>query len=68
MAQFESLLWDRHPRTPRVRIVDPRRPAIDARTEFIRRPLGRLGRPLLEEVETYLAFYALAHEHAGQGV
>jgi hypothetical protein len=48
--------------------VDPRRPAVDPATEFAGRPLGRLGRPLLEEVETYLAFYAHAREHAGEDI
>jgi hypothetical protein len=68
MAQFEYLLWEPHPRRPRTRLVDPRRPAVDPATEFAGRPLGRLGRPLLEEVETYLAFYAHAREHAGDDI
>ena len=34
----------------------------DGRCEFTARPVGRLGRPLVAEAETYLAFFALAQE------
>ena len=62
MTQFEPLLWERNRRRPRTRIGGSTRSAIDPRTEFTGRPLGRLGRPLLSEVETYLEFFALVRE------
>jgi hypothetical protein len=31
-------------------------------TEWTARPLGRLGRPLVAEVEMYLQFFALVRE------
>jgi hypothetical protein len=39
---------------------------VDARSEFTGHPPGRLGRPLLAEIETYLEFFALAHQPAGE--
>jgi hypothetical protein len=60
MAQFESLLWERHARRRRTRILDSDQPAIDPRVEFTGQPPGRLGRPLLDEIEAYLSFFALA--------
>ena len=60
MAQFESLLWERQGRRSRTRILGSDRPAIDPRVEFTGRPPGRLGRPLVGEIETYLSFFALA--------
>ena len=62
MTQFEPLLWEHHIRRPRTRIGASTRSAIDPRTEFTGRPLGKLGRPLLAEAETYLEFFALARE------
>lgn len=62
MGQFESLLWERRPR----RAVRPRAHAsrvhsnADPLTEWTARPVGRLGRPLLIEIETYLEFFAIA--------
>jgi hypothetical protein len=62
MAQFEPLLWERRPRRRRARILGSNRSPINFRSEFSAHPPGRLGRQLLAEVETYLAFFALAHE------
>jgi hypothetical protein len=62
MAQFEPLLWERHVRQPRTRFAAVSRTPIDPASEFAALPLGRLGRPLLDEVETYLAFFAVARE------
>ena len=31
-------------------------------TEWTARPLGRLGRPLVAEIETYLAFFSIARD------
>jgi hypothetical protein len=65
MAQFESLLWERHPRRiARTRIAARASSglAIDDRSEWTARPIGRLGRPLLREIEAYLDFFALARE------
>lgn len=64
MAQFEPLLWERHTRRYRTRSRGSSRPTIDRRCEFTARPLGKLGRPLVAEAETYLAFFALAREPA----
>jgi hypothetical protein len=62
MAQFEPLLWERHRRRRLARMRGSSGPAIDRGCEFGACPLGRLGRPLVAEVETYLAFFALARE------
>jgi hypothetical protein len=63
MGQFESLLWER--RGTRVgRRPRPHRSAqldISPLTEWTARPVGRLGRPLVAEIEAYLGFFALAH-------
>ena len=64
MTQFESLLWERHVRRSRPRLTGSNRPPVDPRCEFTGRPLGKLGRPLLAEIETYLAFFALANENS----
>ncbi len=66
MGQFESLLWERRSR----RIFHNRTQKVSARwdgnplTEWTARPLGRLGRPLLVEVEAYLEFFAIARTEA----
>jgi hypothetical protein len=62
MAQFEPLLWERHARRPRTRFVHPSTSSVDPASEFTAHPPGKLGRPLLTEVETYLEFFALARE------
>ena len=63
MAQFESLLWERRQRrVSRARTPVTRQPKVDAQAEFTASPPGRLGRPLLAEIETYLEFFALARE------
>jgi hypothetical protein len=62
MGQFESLLGER-----RSRRVACRRSGHETRTirspltEWTARPVGRLGRPLLGEIEAYLEFFAIAH-------
>jgi hypothetical protein len=66
MTQFESLLWERHVRRSRPRHPGSSQPLVDPRCEFTGRPPGKLGRLLLSEVETYLAFFALAHEDSPQ--
>jgi hypothetical protein len=65
MAPFDSLLWQRSGTAPR----RERPPAIrlrthDSMTEWTAVPLGRLGRPLVAEIETYLEFFAIAHGHS----
>jgi hypothetical protein len=65
MAQFESLLWEGHPRRiarARDRRAGVPRAVTDERSEWTARPVGRLGRPLLGEIEAYLDFLALARE------
>jgi hypothetical protein len=65
MAQFEPLLWERHPRCiRRGRIRKPLPPPIDPGCEFGGHPPGRLGQRLLAEIENYLEFFALAQEPA----
>ena len=56
MAQFEALLRERRPR--RIPRTDGQAP-LDDRSEWTAWPPGRLGRPLLAEIEAYLEFYAL---------
>lgn len=34
-------------------------------TEWTARPLGRLGRPLVAEIEAYLTFFSIARADAG---
>ena len=34
--------------------------------EWTARPLGRLGRPLVAEIETYLMFFSIARAEAGR--
>ena len=34
-------------------------------TEWTARPLGRLGRPLLAEIESYLHFFSIAQDETG---
>ncbi len=34
-------------------------------TEWTARPLGRLGRPLLAEIESYLHFFSIARDDTG---
>jgi hypothetical protein len=69
MGRYESLLRDRRPRQ-RARLGE-RRPATQGTgslTEWTARPVGRLGRPLLAEIEAYLHFFAIArHEDADPG-
>ena len=57
-----------------VRRPVPRRPAEDddwpsgrtgSLTEWTARPLGRLGRPLVAEIEAYLTFFSIARADAG---
>jgi hypothetical protein len=62
MGQFESLLWERRPRSVARARPTLARPRHDANplTEWTARPLGRLGRPLVAEIETYLQFFAIA--------
>jgi len=67
MRGNESLMGMRRPA--------PRRPA-DAGAqssgrpgslaEWTARPLGRLGRPLVAEIETYLTFFSIARAEAGR--
>jgi hypothetical protein len=62
VGEFESLLWER--RASRVE----RRPrpqgtaelCASPLAEWTAQPVGRLGRPLVAEIETYLEFFALA--------
>jgi hypothetical protein len=35
-------------------------------TEWTARPLGRLGRPLVAEIEAYLAFFSIARGEPGR--
>ena len=63
MGQFEPLLWERRPRRAR-RARPYGASTIDPDVEFAGRPVGRLGRRLLCDVELYLAFFALAQQPA----
>lgn len=62
MGQFESLLWESRPR----RLVRHRTGKLvrgsvpNPLTEWTAAPVGRLGRPLLVEIEAYLEFFAIA--------
>jgi hypothetical protein len=68
MAQFEPLLWERRRRQARPsRACDQGVPPIDAAVEFAGPPVGRLGRRLLSDVETYLEFYALVRQPLSRG-
>jgi hypothetical protein len=64
MGQFESLLWERRAgrRGRRTRPRATARSVTSPLSEWTARPLGRLGRPLVAEVETYLQFFALLHD------
>lgn len=64
MAHYEPLLWEPRVRLPHARPTGSNHSVVDARSEFTARPPGRLGRPLVVEIETYLAFFALAREPA----
>ncbi len=62
MATFEPLVWQRKPISARrPRPVGQRASAHDPLTEWTAPPIGRLGRPLLAEIEAYLEFFAIAH-------
>ena len=65
MAQFESLLWEGRPRRIARRRVVSERP-LDTSSEWSARQLGKLGRPLLAEIETYLEFFALVRAPADE--
>lgn len=60
MGEFDSLFSEFRPRAMSGRReVNP--PAVyDAGSEWRARLLGRLGRPLLREIEAYLEFFAIA--------
>jgi len=62
MGQFESLLWERSSaRAGRYRSrTSLARRETNPLAEWTARPLGRLGRPLLLEIESYLEFFAIA--------
>lgn len=62
MAQFESLLWERIPRrVDRTRVERSEwRQLTDERAEWTAPPPGSLGRSLVEEIEAYLEFFAIA--------
>jgi hypothetical protein len=62
MGQFESLLWERRADRVGRRSRPPARARLGPSplTEWTARPVGRLGRPLVAEIETYLEFFALA--------
>jgi len=47
-------------------IPDPGRLPIDPQSEFGGHPPGRLGRPLVAEIDAYLNFFALAHERESE--
>jgi hypothetical protein len=61
MGQLGPLMWE----TPRSRVVrnravpDPAGDHATRLTEWTARPVGRLGRLLLSDVDTYLAFWAI---------
>ena len=61
MAHFESLIWEQVPgRVPRASSARSSGHDDDPVTEWTARPLGRLGRPLLAEIEAYLEFFTIA--------
>jgi hypothetical protein len=62
VGQFESLLWESRPRRllrhrSGMRVVGS---VPNPLTEWTAGPVGRLGRPLLFEIEAYLEFFAIA--------
>jgi hypothetical protein len=62
VGQFESLLWESRPRRL-MRYRSGRRvvgSVPNPLTEWTAGPVGRLGRPLLVEIEAYLEFFAIA--------
>lgn len=67
VGQFESVLWE----SPSRPVGRHRRRtastwhAVNPLVEWTARPLGSLGRPLLEEIEDYLEFFAIAHADGG---
>jgi hypothetical protein len=62
VGQFESVLWDRPVRRAPSRRAGPLAVSYQGELmiEWTAQPLGRWGRPLLGEIETYLAFFAIA--------
>jgi hypothetical protein len=65
MRSHESLMGTRRP-GPREPAGIEMRPAgrPDSLTEWTARPLGRLGRPLVAEIEAYLTFFSIARAEA----
>ena len=60
MARYELLVSLKHPRRAlRLEPAHPRRSTASL-TEWTARPVGRLGRPLVSEVEAYLQFFSIA--------
>lgn len=65
MAHFEPLLWEQvSGRALRPSCASPDRRDDNPLTEWTARPLGRLGRPLLAEIEAYLEFFTIARAPA----
>ncbi len=65
MARHQSLL--RPARQHRIQWFGTATPvggSPDPLAEWTARPVGRLGRPLLVEIETYLNFFAIARAEA----
>jgi hypothetical protein len=72
VGQFESLLWERRASYAERRPSPQGTAQLQASplAEWTAQPVGRLGRPLVAEIEAYLEFFALArtddYEPAGR--
>ena len=65
MHGHESLIGVRRPAPIRPAGDDVRRTGRPGSlTEWTARPLGRLGRPLVAEIEAYLSFFSIARADA----
>ena len=65
MARYESLValkYHRH--TSWTGSIHRPRRSTAPLTEWTARPLGRLGRPLVSEVEAYLQFFSIARDES----
>ena len=67
MGKHDSLVGARRP-SPRGRPGFATAPSSrhDSLTEWTARPLGRLGRPLVAEIESYLHFFSIARADTGR--
>ena len=66
MRSHESLMGMRRPGPREPAGIEMRRSGSPGSlAEWTARPLGRLGRPLVAEIESYLTFFSIARTEAG---